>query len=274
MNQEDLRLLGVLNTHFIGFGWVDCLNKGDKPENSFRVFCASGFLVCHQGEWYLVTAGHLLHDLDTKLPAEGRRIVRSALFAGWSPEGESVTRVTFDYAPCLTHYVDDDQEGIDVGMIYLDEQCRKDLSTVGAAPITNLDLPAQEYDQHWLHGLPEQLQCEAVQESCESIDCQVCVTPVVFQVFPLDGGTGGFSPTKRRRLIASIRAEVPLSSVKGMSGGPIYAMKASDKGLDLWIAGVQSEQQKTTRNIAACPNDVLLEVLAQGHDKIQTMRKR
>jgi hypothetical protein len=64
----------------------------------------------------------LLDDLDQELPRINRRIVTSQLLAGWSSEKETVERIPFDYSSCIRYFENDDDEGTDLGIIYLPAQ--------------------------------------------------------------------------------------------------------------------------------------------------------
>ena len=275
MNTEDQKFLNAFNRHFVSLCWVDCEidSDGDAIKNP-RLFCTSGFVIEYQGEWLWITAGHLLNQLDNLLSKNNRRMVQSQLIAGWNSDEETISRIPFDYRRCLTYYVDDDNEGSDLGIAYLPEELKQALSDVGVVPIRNLALPEQDYDQYLMHGLPKQEQRDDIQYSDEGIDCAASVMPVVFRVFPLDSETGGFSKTTRQRFYASIPAEVRLETLNGVSGGPIYALKQKGDRVDYHLAAIQNMERKISNTIAACPSVLINELLEKGFADIQRRKNQ
>jgi len=272
MNAVDQAYLNAFNRHFVSLCWVDCEldSKGNAVVNP-RIFCTSGFVIEYDGEWLWITAGHLLNDLDTKLSAINRRMVRSQFVAGWNPDAGTVQRILFEYSTCVKYFVDDDDEGADLGIIYIPEDLKRALSQAGAAPLRKLDLPQREYDQYVVHGLPRKEQRDDIQESEGGIDCAASVMPVAFRVFPFTSGTAGFPATKRQRFYASVPAEVSLETLDGISGGPIYALKQEADRVDCYLAAVQNQEKKSSKTIAACPSDLFHEILVQG---LAAIRKR
>lgn len=275
MNPEDQKILNAFNRHFVSLCWVDCEidSNGDAIKNP-RIFCTSGFVIEYQGEWLWITAGHLLNQLDNQLANDNRRMVQSQLIARWNSDEGTVSRIPFDYGSCLKYYVDDDDEGTDLGIVYIPEELKQALGDASVEPLRNLDLPEQEYDQYLVHGLPKQEQRDNIQELDEGIDCAASVMPVAFRVFPLESGTGGFRKTKRRRLYASVPAEVSLETLNGVSGGPIYALKQEADRVDRYLAAVQNMERKISNTIAACPSVLFHELLAKGFADIQRRRTR
>lgn len=194
MNPVDQAYLNAFNRRFVSLCWVDCEidSQGGAVTNP-RLFCTSAFVIEYRGEWLWITAGHLLNDLDTRLPAINRRMVQSQFVAGWNPDEGTVQRVPFEYGTCV--------------------------SKAGVAPLRKLDRPEQDYDEYVVHGLPKREQRDDIRESEEGIDCAASVMPVAFRVFPFASRTAGFPATKRRRLYASVPAEVTLETLDGVSGG-------------------------------------------------------
>ncbi|NLX97809.1 MAG: hypothetical protein GXY83_16725 [Rhodopirellula sp.] len=265
MNPVDQQYLNALNCCFVSLCWVDCEidAKGDAVKDP-RIFCTSGFVIEYQGEWLWITAGHLLNDLDNKLPVINRRMVKSQLVAGWNSNEETVQRIPFEYGTCVKYFVDDDDEGTDLGIIYIAAEMKQALRKVGVVPLRKLDLPEQEYEQYMVHGLPKKEQRDDIQESEGGIDCAASVMPVAFRVFPFTSGTAGFPATKRRLFYASVPAEVTLETLDGVSGGPIYALKQETDRIDFYLAAVQNREKKSSKTIAACPSALFHEILAKG----------
>src|SRR5580658_2214494 len=213
MNEVDLASLRIFNRRFVSVGWVDCeIDSSGDAANNPRVICASRFVIECEGEWLWVTAGHLLNRLDNELPKMNRRMRHSQLIAGWNSQNSTMRRIAFDYGACVKWYVDDDDEGADLGIIHLPERVRQDLVRAAVAPLSNLELPEQAYDQYFLPGLPRMEQKGEIEVSEDGFDGTAEIVPALFRVFPLEAGTGGFRATNRKRFYASVPAEVPLQT--------------------------------------------------------------
>ena len=59
-----------------------------------------------------------------------------------------------------------------------------------------------------------------------------------------------------------------LDSIKGMSGGPVFAFRRTKKGLSYWLLAVQSTWLRDTKEIAACRIRPLAEEIANIIRKI------
>lgn len=275
MNETDQAFLRIFNRRFVSLGWVDCeMDRNGEAVRNPRVFCASGFVIEYMGEWLWITAGHLLNDLDNELPEMNRRIRQSQFVAGWNSDNTTVRRIAFDYRTCVKHYVDNDDDGTDLGIIHISSDTKQSLLRAGVTPLSNLELPEQEYDQYLVHGLPRMEQRDDIQASEEGIDCTAEVVPVLFRIFPLESGTGGFQATNRQRLYASVPAEVPLETLDGVSGGPIYAVKLETDRVDCYLAAVQNAERQISHTIAACPSALFRELLATGFEVIERQIRR
>jgi hypothetical protein len=275
VNPENQAYLDAFNRRFVSLCWVDCKVDAIGPANEApRTFCTSGFVIEYRGEWLWITAGHLLNDLDNELPRIGRRILQSQFIAGWNPNEGTVQHIPFEYGTRVKYYVVDDDEGTDLGMVHVSDVLKLALSEAGVVPLRNLSLPEQAYEQYLVHGLPSKEQRLDIEESAYHIDYVASVMPVTFRVFPLTTESGGFAFTKRRRFIASVPAEVPLTTIDGMSGGPIYALTRETNGICCYLAAVQNEERQSSRTIAACPSDIFHEILETGFADIQLRRWR
>gem|GEM_PF-3706208 len=274
MNPLDQEYLDWFNRSFVSLCWVDCESDTDGTATlNPRMFCTSGFVIDRSGEWFWITAGHLLNDLQNELRAMNRRIVQSYLLAGWDSAAGAVARIPFDINACFKYYEDDEHEGTDLGVVFLPEEHRQNLVNSGVAAITNLDCPEQEYDRYVVHGLPSREQRDSIEQTEDGIECSTSIMPVAFQVFPLPGCSGGFSETTRDRFYASVPAEVQLDTLDGVSGGPIYGLRQVEGRVDCHLIAVQNRERKTSRTIAACPSPLFHEILAKGIAEIQRQRE-
>jgi hypothetical protein len=122
---EFVRFLG---RHFISLRWID-RTEGERAEvNDGRgtPLVTSGFVVSVRDVWFLVTAGHIVSDLETALE-RGQTLTKFHIVDGYgqvSPHGPFV----FDFKGAAKwHYYDPD-DGADYGLIHLRENTKALLS--------------------------------------------------------------------------------------------------------------------------------------------------
>jgi hypothetical protein len=65
MNEKGVRRLAM---HFVSLSWIDRTpgagGRAAENDGHGEPFAASGFIVAAKGHWFLVTAGHILRDID------------------------------------------------------------------------------------------------------------------------------------------------------------------------------------------------------------------
>ena len=77
--------LDHLCSHIVSLSWSDELispvsdPSSGATDHKREAFAVSAFVIAVRDIWFLVTAGHVLHDLDQRLKDYGRQIVDSHL---------------------------------------------------------------------------------------------------------------------------------------------------------------------------------------------------
>lgn len=252
----------VFVSRLVAFAWIDEVIEAANP--SPRAFAASGFLLDRQDGACFVTAGHLLHDIAVELPRLRRRIVRSAFVNAWAREPAENDAVHFFDYDTLPRFYEDDDDGLDIGMIGLKQQLRSSLLESGTEPILRVQLhrPSNSVvEQYWITGIPSCLQADDL--SCWLTEGQgsIEMEPFCFRVIRLDV-TGGFEPTSRERFYASIPSEVHLADLDGVSGAPIFALTRNAHGtFDLWVEAIQAQWRQSARTTAGTLFPLNAEVL-------------
>ncbi len=113
-------LLGAFCHHIVSLSWLDVRigrdgTSGDADTYDPKAFSVSAFVISVRNVWFLVTAGHILRDLDSRLRA-GRQIVKSRLIDGFS-SGKSFPAIPFTLGDTPQWHVYDD--GLDYALIPL-----------------------------------------------------------------------------------------------------------------------------------------------------------
>jgi hypothetical protein len=226
---------------------LSCIQRppgGAQP----KTLVFSGFLVDILGEWFCVSAGHILRDI-------GGAIAAGSEFDVWRLDdqtaGNRFSGKAVPYAFDLEQWLvlQDDSQGLDYAIVHLAPFYRRQLEAGGATPIKSAVwsdhvVPAD----HWvLVGIPS----ESVHYDGKSvIKARVVVAPLrpaetpdlaeqraenQFYATPLDGSEAFFE------------------DADGFSGGPVFALKRVEDKWCYGVIGVQSAWYRTDMTLAICP---------------------
>jgi len=225
--------------YLVGLSWLDA-------QGASRACFVSGFVMEFGGNWYWVTAGHIVKDLEIVLSrgkAESFRLVDSY--------GNAVDHnpVPFDFPTAWKTLCYDTAAGIDFAAVELGPLERQALERNGVKPVTEAEWQAADhrrYAEYIMLGLPT-----------DSVKGRTTAAAVFGRADPSLILATQLSPVPQQfvtpspRLIASISQEWSEGSIDGMSGGPIFGIDMSTGNAE--IVAVQSHWRAEERIIAACP---------------------
>lgn len=252
--------------HVVALHWLDARQSpGEVSDDVSRWdpqnFYGSAFILSVRRAWYVVTAGHILRDLDERLSA-GRKIVRSNLMDGMA-SGSVFPPIPFILGRTEEWYVYDKDQGVDYALIPLREFFVRQLLAAGVTALEetsvgSLDLDADEY---YLLGFPQ----EAVRTTSYRFGDTIHVTTDLgTPLLPVERVAA--PPDYMKKSCPRFYGKVPNGSfdmenmngapqsIVGMSGGPIFAVKrTSPTSGQYWILAVQSCWDPKSRILAASP---------------------
>ena len=105
-------------------------------------------------------------------------------------------------------------------------------------------------DFYALLGIPSEL----VKVNSDSIE----IVSTLFTIEHLTEKPDGFSETEIPLFYGRISLDADLSSILGVSGGPVFAFRQTEDGeLRYWLIALQSRWLPDTHYIAACPTKLL-----------------
>src|SRR5689334_219405 len=81
--------------HLVGIGWVDEPVGGRKSLSEVEAWVVTGFVVAACNHWFILTAGHILRDMELRFQSQ-RRLIRSCFLDGMSLE-EATHPITFSF---------------------------------------------------------------------------------------------------------------------------------------------------------------------------------
>ncbi|MBI3911277.1 MAG: hypothetical protein HY320_10130 [Armatimonadetes bacterium] len=224
----------------------------------------SGFVVEVQGEWFLVTAGHCLTEVD-----DARR--KGVVFPHWDLDdaasmGARYNQVgPFAFDNAIKGRAYDESTGMDYGVIHLREVYRPQMRANGIIPLKaeHCQEPGG-YDRFFLLGVPQETITTGPHPARMAKGLRlVDIVPVRRDEVPEDMRAKPW-PRVFYRVISGLEdVAPPVKSLKGMSGGPIFAVKEVDGRQYYWLVGVQSGFHQQEAIISTCPVDRLHSVLEQ-----------
>lgn len=260
MNEKTQRFLAQHLVSLSGF-YSPIING--QPSSDVKPFAFSGTIVAFKDVWTLLTAGHIIEDLD--LLIQNRQILLRQCFLVDSFGYRSVSEIPipFKYEDAMRAplYVD----GLDFGFIEIDVNCARLLSKNGITPITREHWINQDKINcafHWMVGLPKQF-VSLVPSDSPKLQVSVAIIPLN-KIEPPDD----VEPTKYPRFVAEIGADCPLQDIDGMSGGPILGFAKDAKSY--WVVAIQSKWLPQRRIIFGCPLKTLAEITEAYLDSVDT----
>ena len=224
----------------------------------------SGVLICIRGICSFLMAGHALKDLNIALES-GDIVVESAVLADtFGPDTISEKPIPFDLLSEPKFFIDDMEEGLDFGLIALRPYYVTLLAKHGIKALFEENWIAQHrvnFDAYVMLGLPE----EFVSYEKDGLETVGKVYPTMIRVKAMDSPPEGTKPTTYPRFVGKLDENLPLSSIVGMSGGPIFGFRY-EPPMAYWIVAIQSRWLRSERVVFACPLPVLAELLTRWID--------
>jgi len=283
MNDQDnapARLLKVLSKHVVQ---LSCLDAKTEPEGTPtdvrnfdpKEFSITAFVISVRDVWFLVTAGHVLRDVEERLKT-GRQIVKSRLIDGFGTD-ETLPPIVFAFEDMPKWHVFSD--GLDYALIALRPLDVENLIAGGVEPLSEgswTDMP-EELDAYYLLGFPKQATDTTVDSRPDGGMVNVSTGTPLLPLRPIT------DPPEEMKLDAERfhaevmlpagsgdGADVCLTDISGMSGGPVFAIAHDGKKtLRYWVVAVQSSWLESSRILAACPIKPLVDDLVRCIDQQQ-----
>jgi hypothetical protein len=236
-----------------------------KPESTERTYqYASGFLLSIEDTWFFITAGHVLSDIE-RLKRAGWIIGQWHLddTAGWR-QAERCFIPSFTFKNEDTFVLESEKEH-DYAAIRIKPFHRRELEANGKVALTE-ELWRPDWQSDALADIKAFCIVGVPGESVRSLEtpgvfvvnkglafCEVI--PLVESAVPLDyrRTTFSFYGLVADELIDEDK-DIRLESIKGMSGGPIFALSITETGvLRTTVIAVQSAWYPNVRMVIGCP---------------------
>lgn len=238
------RVVQTIGKHFVTLSCVQQLPAGSS-ENTL-VF--SGFVVDVSGEWFYVTAGHILRDLRAALAA-------GSSFSIWRLDDQTAGNrfngkaVPYDFDIETWLVFDDRKTGLDYAAVHLGDFYRRQLEAGGVAAIARNAWSDHltEHDYWALIGIPSET---VAYDGKTSITARVVLSPLIPADEPVLAGDRAQNQFYARPKDSS---EQFWKDADGLSGAPVFTLKKVGAQWMYAVIGVQSAWYETSKTLAICP---------------------
>ncbi len=245
-DDADARFVRYLSHFLVSLGCVSVSSRLIPPAKEHKFF-TSGFVIEVGGEWYLVTAGHVLNAIAEYRRTQPDLIHDFVIFSGFGTFATDRELTRFAYRDPV--YCVDRPEGLDFGAIKLTpaERSRLTLNGVMAVEERYWDQPLPtEFSDYALLGLP-------FQNMELTTPGEAGFQPVYLRVSSLPDKPDEYAvhsdPMRYFRVMEPSRPDL---DIKGMSGCPVFAFRQQEgKDIQALVCGVQSSWFARPRITAA-----------------------
>lgn len=244
MNDFTNIIAKAIGKHFISLSCVQC-----PPDNTqMKILLFSGFVIEVTGEWFYVTAGHILRDISIALQ-------NGYNFDKWrfgdqtagKKYGESSIPYLFEFEEWII--LEDKESGLDYATIHIDSYYRRQLEVNGVIALQKRAWASHsiEHDYWALFGIPSE---SLFYDNKTLIKARVVLAPLIPTPKPAD-----FCKKTKNQFYAKMieGSEQYIRDLDGMSGAPIFSIKRENDLCKYSVIGVQSGLLKPSNVLTICP---------------------
>jgi len=237
------RVAKSVSKHFVT---LSCVQRPVGALESILVF--SGFVIDVSGEWFYVTAGHIIRDICIALAS-------GSSFDVWRLDDQTAGNrfggkaVPYDFNADTWIVIRDESIGLDYASVHLGDFYRRQLEVGGITAIAKNAWGdyVNEYD-HWvLMGVPSET---AAYDGSTAINARMVMSPLTSVEEPTDAGDKAQNQFYAK---PSEDSERFFKDADGLSGGPVFALKKQGEVWKYKVIGIQSAWYPANRTLAICP---------------------
>jgi hypothetical protein len=221
-----------------------------------RFMAFSGTVMEFAGVWCLLTAGHILRDLDVGTRMKKFNVLKCDIVDAFGTAPVSVQPIPFDLTTQPMFYIVDAAVGVDFGLIPLRSLFAKQMRANGIVALGRENWSEQHrvgmLDGFLLVGLPATYVEPQTREGdvAGTVRFAPTVVPLSRRAEPHEDS----KPTMLTRFCGDFSRAIDLD-IDGMSGGPIFGF-ASDP-LRFWIVAIQESWLRPYKVVYGCPLPII-----------------
>ncbi len=212
------------------------LDKDGNSTGEPRVNANSCFIMAFGDMWFLVTAGHVVEDLNKLIAHPFVKVVDTFLVDSLGLQAAYDNNIPFDYEDSARYY--EYHDGLDFALICLGPNHRRLLQANGVEPVGVENWIRQDISRckgFVLLGIPAEL---VKQE--DRAKPGIVIGSVMLSLKRLETLPEGSEVTEYERFIGDLMNRPDLKSLGGVSGGPIVGFYDEDGDTRYWVIAVQS----------------------------------
>lgn len=259
-------LIDSIARHFVPITWVDVPRSGTQSiKHAERTFAVSGFVVSVCGNWFLVTAGHILEGIRARQSAD-RRLISCHIIDGFANNCQ-LQPIPFDM--CSANVVHCDIEGVDYALVELRPIYVEQLKAGGVIPVSEALWrgPTSETATRCVVGLPSSLKTVTANSRGKQLKVQIAAQLVCLPLYPADDVPEVLTSNRDKRLYSRVpiaQSEAGhIDDIDGLSGSPVVEVTRSANGeYSYRVVGIQSSWTPTQRIASATRLEPVLNDLA------------
>jgi hypothetical protein len=232
-----------------------------REEERSQFAAYSGTLIQLAGQFHFLTAGHIVRDLEAALQSPAVEIESAVLADIFGLNRVSDQPIPFDLLNARRYYIDDREDGLDFGLISLRPYYVDLLRRNGVIALEEENWARQSgvtFDAYAMLGLPEEFGSARLSHSGDGQ-----VSPTMFRVHRLAAPPPGRAATRYQQFIGQLDRELPIRSIVGMSGGPIFGFRTRGNETRYWVVALQSSWLSDERIVFGCSVPVLASLLTE-----------
>jgi len=245
------KFLRFMSSHLVALvGEYETLRDGQVVTRD--AFVLSGFILSLFSRWFWVTAGHCLKVFDKPIRKGQLRIVHSGFADYFGLDATYEHNIPFTYEPDCGFYVENESEGLDYGLIMLDDLQQKAFEKNGVKPVSRENWIKQkdlEFTHFKILGFPDHRIRRAVNEDGGVTGL---FQPVMFAIDRIDAADIPLCSSDAW-FAGQIPSDVTIPDIVGTSGGPIYGFRQAQNGQWYYhVVALQSRWYPDRRIILGC----------------------
>jgi hypothetical protein len=236
--------------------------NGDGTQLHRGFFGFSGFVIEFFDRWFWVTAGHCLKEfLDEPIRAGHLKVWNVGFADNFALEARHHDILPVTYEPGCGYYIEDPMAALDFGLIPLDDLQKQGMQKNKVIAVNRVNWIHQHslvFSHYKMLGFPSHLITET-RRSDGHVDGDLATAMITLdRLSPADVDN---SP-EGVWFVGQIPPDVTISSIKGMSGGPIYGFRQLDNGSWVYhVVALQSWWDEKRRIAYGCSLPYFAEAL-------------
>ena len=258
-NEENYRrFYALVCRHFVVLtGTYFQLDDSGKPTSGELLFTYSAFVMSFGGVWFLITAGHVIKEINEYIHHKNIKIREFDLLDWTGTDAKHDTLIPFDYESAAPNELWNKERGVDFGFLVLSDHYKTLLQANGIIAFEEKDWIKQPKDEDYVAycvlGVPKQLVEQKLGVSITGVPYIGTLSAELLWLRRVPESLDPGQTTQFPRFVAEITDLGDLQTIEGMSGGPVFGLAKRDGQLKYWPVAIQSSWERKTKTIYASP---------------------